>query len=80
MKKSLKKARFLLILALAIVMISAILEGYLSIYMMKIVDTTLTGNKSLFIEQGKILILLSLVLLPINILLSYGKGLYKKKH
>lgn len=60
-------------------MISAILEGYLSIYMMKIVDTTLTGNKSLFIEQGKILILLSLVLLPINILLSYGKGLYKKK-
>lgn len=79
MKKTIKSAWPYLLLALTIGLGTAILEGFVSIYMMKIIDTTLDGNMDLFIKQAKIILLLAAILLPANIVLAYTKGLYKVK-
>lgn len=79
MRKSIKKAFPYLLLAFGVIVCSAILEGYLSIYMMKIVDSTIAGNKDLFKEQAKTLLIIAALLLPTSILSSYTLGLYKKK-
>lgn len=79
MRKSIKKAFPYLLLAFGVIVCSAILEGYLSIYMMKIVDSTIGGNKDLFKEQAKTLLIIAALLLPTSILSSYTLGLYKKK-
>lgn len=79
MRKSIKKAFPYLLLAFGVIVCSAILEGYLSIYMMKIVDSTIGGNKDLFKEQSKTLLIIAALLLPTSILSSYTLGLYKKK-
>lgn len=79
MKKSIKKGYPLLILVFAITILSAALEGVLTIYMMKIIDSTLDGNREVFLDQAKLLIGVAISLLPINILRIYVKGLYKRK-
>lgn len=79
MKHKIKKSWPYLLLIIIIGLASSILDGYISIYMMKIVDTTLGGNRELFFTQARILLLLAVALLPINILLSYSKGLFKYK-
>ncbi|MBC8589635.1 ABC transporter ATP-binding protein [Wansuia hejianensis] len=79
MRKSIKKAFPYLLLAFGVIVCSAILEGYLSIYMMKIVDSTIGGNKDLFKDQAKTLLIIAALLLPTSILSSYTLGLYKKK-
>lgn len=79
MKKSIWKAWPFLLLALGVALCSAILEGMISIYMMKIIDATLSQNNSLLLASSKKILLMAIILLPTSILLSYTKGLYKAK-
>lgn len=79
MKKSILKKWPFLVLAIIIGFGSSLLDGFISIYMMKIVDATLDGDRVLFFSLAKTLILLAILLLPVNIVLSYAKGLYKYK-
>ncbi|QNO14432.1 ABC transporter ATP-binding protein [Alkalicella caledoniensis] len=79
MKKSILSKWPFLCLAIFIGLAAAIVEGYISIYMMRVVDTTLAGDRVLFYTQARTLILLAILLLPINIVLSFAKGLYKYK-
>ncbi len=79
MKKSIYKALPYLILVIIIASVCAVLEGYLSISMMKVIDIATSGNRDLFKEEASRLLLLALSLLPVNVLLAFGKGLYKRK-
>lgn len=79
MKKAIWKAWPFLILALIVALFNAILDGMISIYIMKIVDSTLSKNNGLFMETTKKLLIASIILLPASILLSYTKGLFKAK-
>jgi ATP-binding cassette subfamily C protein len=79
MKKSIFRNWPYLLIVIIIGAASAVLEGYLNIYIMKIVDTTIAGDRSLFYSQVKSLLLLVLGLLPVSFLLSLSKGLLKYK-
>lgn len=79
MKKSIGKAWPYLILVIIIALAAAILEGYLSISMMNVIDIAVSGNKALFKKESIKLLLLALSLLPVSVLLAFGKGLYKRK-
>ncbi|MCF6464414.1 ABC transporter ATP-binding protein [Clostridium sp. Cult2] len=79
MKKSIGKAWPYLILVIIIALAAAILEGYLSISMMNVIDIAASGNKALFKKESIKLLLLALSLLPVSVLLAFGKGLYKRK-
>lgn len=79
MKKSIWKAWPFLGLALGVVLCNAILEGMITIYMMKIIDTAISGDKTLLFQSSKKILLMAIILLPASILLSYTKGLYKVK-
>lgn len=79
MKKSIWKAWSFLVLALAVVLCNAILEGMISVYIMKMIDATLSKNNSLLIGNTRKLLFASIILLPASILLSYTRGLFKLK-
>ncbi|WP_055666703.1 ABC transporter ATP-binding protein [Desnuesiella massiliensis] len=79
MKKSIWRAWPFLIIALAVALCTAVLEGLISIYTMNIIDATIAGNNSIFIGAAKKLLVMALILLPTSLLLSYTKGLYKVK-
>ncbi|MEW8957220.1 ABC transporter ATP-binding protein [Clostridium sp.] len=79
MKKLVWKAYPFLVLALGVALFNAILEGMITIYLMEIIDTALLGDKMLLLALSKKLLLLAIILLPLGILLSYTKGLYKVK-
>ncbi|SHJ91693.1 ATP-binding cassette, subfamily C [Anaerobranca californiensis DSM 14826] len=79
MKKSILRKWPFLFLAILIGAASSTVEGFISIYMMRVVDTALAGDKMLFFNEAKILVLLAILLLPINLALSFAKGLYKYK-
>lgn len=79
MKKSILKKWPFLVLAILIGLGAAAVEGYISIYMMKVVDTALDGDRVLFLAQARTLILLAVLLVPLHIVLSFAKGLYKYK-
>ncbi len=79
MKKSIRKSYLFLILALLVGLCIATLEAYISIGLMKTVDFAVSSNKIGLIEESKKILLIALLLLPVNILLAYTKGLYKRK-
>ena len=79
MKKSIYKALPYLFLVILIASIVAVLEGFLSIVMMKTIDVALEGKKDLFKGESIKLLKIALSLLPVSILLSFGKGFYKRK-
>ncbi|SDZ21087.1 ABC-type multidrug transport system, ATPase and permease component [Proteiniborus ethanoligenes] len=79
MKKSIYKALPYLLLVLVIASAGAVLEGYLSITMMDTIDMAVSGNRDMFNKEAIKLLLLALSLLPVNVLLAVGKGLYKRK-
>lgn len=79
MKKSIWKVWPFLTLALIVALCTAVLEGLITINMMNIIDATMAGNNNLLIAEGKKLLITAVILLPISILLSYTKGLYKIK-
>ena len=78
MKKTLRKAYPILALFILIITISAVLEGAITVYMMKIVDSAFGSDKKAFVSYAKTLLIIAIALAPVNILLSYIKGLYKK--
>lgn len=79
MKKSIRKSYLFLILALLVGLGIATLEAYISIGLMKTVDFAVSSNKIGLIEESKKILLIALLLLPVNIILAYTKGLYKRK-
>lgn len=79
MKRSIFKAIPYLLLVVIIASVCAVLEGALSISMMKTIDIGVTGNKDAFKIEATRLIVLALSILPASVLLSFGKGLYKRK-
>lgn len=79
MKKSIWKVWPFLTIALIVALCTAVLEGLITINMMNIIDATMAGNNNLLIAEGKKLLITAVILLPISILLSYTKGLYKIK-
>lgn len=79
MKKSIWKSWPYLILVIIFALATAILEGFLSISMMNVIDIATSGNKVLFRKESIKLLLLALSLLPISVLLAFGKGLYQRK-
>ncbi|WMM23755.1 ABC transporter ATP-binding protein [Tissierella sp. MB52-C2] len=76
MKRTINKSIGYLILAFLVLTIGIALDGYLSIGMMKIIDSALEGNMTLFKNEAiKIFILIGLSL-PFSILISYTRGIY----
>ena len=72
MKKSIFKAIPYLILVTIIALVCAVLEGALSISMMKTIDIAVSGNMDSFKSEAIKLIILALSILPASILLSFG--------
>ncbi|MFA5524218.1 MAG: ABC transporter ATP-binding protein [Tissierellales bacterium] len=79
MKKSIFKAIPHLLLVIVIALICAVLEGAMSLSMMKTIDIGVAGDKDAFRVEAIRLIILALSILPASVLLSFGKGLYKRK-
>ncbi len=79
MKKSIFKAIPYLILIVIVASVCAVLEGALSISMMKTIDMAVSGDKEAFRGEAINLIILALSILPASVLLSFGRGLYKRK-
>ena len=79
MKKLIWKAAPFLVLALGVALFNLIIEGMITIYLMKIIDTAISGYRTLLLEFVKKLLVMAIIFLPSGILLSYTKGLYKIK-
>lgn len=79
MKKSIMKALPQLLLVTVVIIIAAVLEGFLSLSMMDTIDAALAGNKDLFKEEVMMLLFIAAALLPLNVIIAYGKGTYKRK-
>lgn len=79
MKKYILKVWPYLGIALIIGLVTATFEGLITISTMNLIDAAIQANNSLFISAGKKLLVLAIALLPLNILLSYAKGLYRSK-
>ncbi len=54
-------------------------EGLLSIKMMKTIDAALGGNRELFLDEVKYLLMITLLVLPFQLLLVFSKAMYKRK-
>lgn len=76
MKKSLKKSWLYLVLGFLVLFIAEGLNGYITIKIMKIVDAAMEGNMILFKDEAIKAIVIVIIILPINILASYTRGLY----
>lgn len=78
-----KKAYWKVLPYLAGTIIVAILalsvEGLLSIKMMGTIDAALGGNRELFLVEVKYLLMVTLLVLPFQLLLVFSKAMYKRK-
>ncbi|MCD4713905.1 MAG: ABC transporter ATP-binding protein/permease [Clostridiales bacterium] len=54
-------------------------EGLLSIKMMKTIDAALGGNRELLLDEVKYLLMITLLVLPFQLLLVFSKAMYKRK-
>ncbi|MDW7660227.1 MAG: ABC transporter ATP-binding protein [Bacillota bacterium] len=54
-------------------------EGLLSIKMMKTIDAALGGNRELFLDEVKYLLMITVLVLPFQLLLVFSKAMYKRK-
>ena len=79
MKKSIFKMLPYLLLVIVVVVLCAGLDGLLSISMMKAADAVIAGSRDTFKSEVIKLLLIALSLIPMTILLSFAKGLYKRK-
>jgi ATP-binding cassette subfamily C protein len=66
----------LVVLAAAL---SAGLDAFLSIFMMRSVDAATSLNRDLFKQEVVKLLFIALSLIPVTVALSFSKGLYKRK-
>lgn len=67
------------LLAIIAVGFSAVLEGYLFIRMMDLLDLALSKNMLQFKEKGMMVIVIAAALVPIAVVSTLAKNLYKKK-
>lgn len=79
MKKSIMKALPYLVLVVIVAIICATLDGYMSILMMRAVNTVISKNIILFKQEIIKLLIISLLLIPSTISLAFVRGLYKRK-
>lgn len=79
MKRNLNKCFVYLGLAFIVLIIAASLDGYISIKIMRIIDSAMEGDMGLFKTEAINGFIAVAILLPINILTSYTKGIYMKK-
>lgn len=78
MKKSMKKSLIWLFAAMIVAIASFSIDGLLSIQMMKAIDAVTRMDKGAFNDQLIWMLILLLLLIPVNLLLAYMKGKYKK--
>ncbi|MDF2671770.1 MAG: transporter related [Clostridiales bacterium] len=79
MKKSIYKNFPYLLLVIVIAALCAGLESFSTIFMMKSIDAATAGNRTLFKSEVIRLLIIALSLIPATIILSFSKGLYKRK-
>jgi len=79
MLKQLKKARLPLILAVSVGLAVILMEAYLSIVMMETTDAAMAADQANLWKYVMIMGLVTLAILPMNILMAYLKGRYKMK-
>ena len=79
MKKALLKVLPVLLFALIIATANQVLDGLVSIRIMKVVDCVTTQNHTIFREEIAKLLIYAAILVPLGFLMAYGKGLYKKQ-
>lgn len=79
MKKSIIKALPQLCLVTILIATVAVLEGLVSLTIKDIFDVVIQKDMDLFKAEAIKLLWLSLALLPVTILLAFGKGSYKRK-
>lgn len=79
MKKAYLKVNPYLLLGLSFALLAAILDGLVSLSMMDAIDFAVAKDATAFKEESIKLMLLALALLPANVLLAYGRGIYKRK-
>lgn len=79
MKKSIRKSYLFLLIALLVGLSIAVMEAFISFGLMKAVDFAMDSNRLGVFEESKNILLIALLLLPLNILLAYTKGLYNRK-
>lgn len=79
MKKSIKKSWPYFGLAILIMFIATSLDGYVTIKIMKIVDAAMAGDMKLFKQEAIKAFGVVGILLPMNILATYTKGLFLLK-
>lgn len=79
MKKSIRKSWPYLLLAILVLILGALLDAYVSIKIMEIIDAALARDMDLFRKEAIRAFTIILILLPISILSSYTKGLYLMK-
>ncbi len=68
-----------LLLAMVVAVIYSIIDGYVMLRMMKLLDYALKGNMQLLKQQAPWVILLAASLVPIGILVAMVNNLYKRK-
>lgn len=54
------------------------IDAMVSISIMESVDSAIAGDRAVFIESAKVLIFWVLLLLPLQLILSFAKGVYKR--
>lgn len=79
MKKSIKKSWPYFCLALLVMLIATSLDGYVTIKIMRIVDAAMAVDMDLFKQESIKAFWVVVILLPINILATYTKGLFLLK-
>ncbi len=68
-----------LLLAVAAAAASAILDGYVTIRMMKLLDYALSHDMQLMKQEAPVLILLAVCMIPVGILAAMAGNYYKRK-
>ena len=79
MKKSINQSWPYFTLALLVMLIAMSLDGYVTIKIMRIIDSAMAVDMNLFKEESIKAFLVVALLLPINILATYTKGLFLLK-
>lgn len=78
MIKSMRKSLIWLVAAMTVAIASFSIDGLLSIQMMRAIDAVTRMDRSAFKDQLIWMLILLLALVPVNLLLAYMKGKYKK--
>lgn len=79
MKKSILKAMPILVIAAIIATLGFVVDGLISLQMMKAIDAVIGMNRDAFQSQIFILFGFALLLIPTNLGVAYFKGLYKRR-